>query len=177
MERERRSWFPKIERERDPFDSTRPATLTRLQPPIPATTPADTATIRSLRDEQPIPVVLVVGKRPERRRFSLKEPRLHPFSSLPIPPALGRTTTWMLILSSPSSFSDQPRHLKPPFWPWTTVGKPRALGAQSAAIATRGRSPPAPLDSPRSELADLSFPSPLTEVRSPLTGRGNSVIL
>ncbi|GAY34277.1 hypothetical protein CUMW_286950, partial [Citrus unshiu] len=54
------------------------------------------------------------------------------------------------------------------------LGKLAALGARSAAIAARGKSPPAPLDSPRSEPSDLSFLLSLTEVWSPLTGRGNS---
>ena len=55
------------------------------------------------------------------------------------------------------------------------LGKLADLEARSAAVAARGRSPPAPLDSLRSELSDLSFLSSLTDVRSPLTSRGNSV--
>ena len=46
------------------------------------------------------------------------------------------------------------------------------LELRSAVAAARGSTPAAPLDSPRPELADLSSPSPLTEVRSPLTGKG-----
>ncbi|GAY69377.1 hypothetical protein CUMW_271450, partial [Citrus unshiu] len=48
------------------------------------------------------------------------------------------------------------------------------LELRSAAGNARGRSRPPPLDSPRSELSDLSFLSLLTEVRSPLTGKGIS---
>ncbi|GAY63515.1 hypothetical protein CUMW_226230, partial [Citrus unshiu] len=50
------------------------------------------------------------------------------------------------------------------------LGKLTAWEARSAAGTARGDPRPPPLDSPRSELSDLSFPSSLIEVRSPLTG-------
>ena len=81
-----------------------------------------------------------------------------PFSPS-IPPILGDATAWILILSSSLSFSDYPRHLKPPFGPRTTAGKLAAWEARSAAIDARGKSPLALLDSAWLELSDLSFPA------------------
>ncbi|GAY63022.1 hypothetical protein CUMW_222270 [Citrus unshiu] len=112
----------------------------------------------------------------EPQKFTAKNPSPSPSIS----PEFGHTSSWVLLLTSPVGVGifrfgsgSEPKPIgrivddRP-------LGKLAALGARSAAIAARGRSPPAPLDSPRSELSDLSFSSSLTEVRSPLTDRGNS---
>ena len=132
--------------------------------------------IWSLSDAGRILVVIAAEKRPEHRWSKLERPRLNLFSSLSISSDLGRTTTWILFLSSPLSFSKQPRHLKQSDCRWSATWKLAAWEAQSAAVAARGWSLPAPLDSLRLERSNLGFPSPLIELRSSLTGKGNSVI-
>ena len=86
-----------------------------------------------------------------------------PFSPPLIPSDFWHTTTQNLFHSLASSFSDQPRHLKRPDYRRSTTGKLADLEARFTAVAARGRSPPAPLDSLRFELSDLSFPSPSDE--------------
>ena len=99
---------------------------------------ASTVLIESSWDTGHTPTFLVAVKQLERRRFGSKELQHHPFLLPSIPPELGRTTTRILFLSSPSSVSDQPRHLKPSFWPWTIAGKLTALGVRSSAITACG---------------------------------------
>ncbi|GAY50021.1 hypothetical protein CUMW_123520 [Citrus unshiu] len=122
------------------------------------------------------PATLAVENRPESRRLSSKILGQDPFSPPLIPPPLGSCSSTHTH-HFPTDHDHQGRRLcckRPP-------ESSQILELRSTAIAARGDSRAPPLDSPRSELSDLSFPlsltevrSPLTEVRSPLTGRGNS---
>ncbi|KAH9659748.1 mRNA-decapping enzyme-like protein [Citrus sinensis] len=91
----------------------------------------------------------LTGNRLERRRLSSKSRGRDPFSPPSISPEFGHTSSWFLLLTSPASFSDQPRHLKPPDYRRSATWKLADLEARFAAVAARGKSPPAPLDSLR----------------------------
>ena len=85
--------------------------------------------IRSLRDELRIHAVLVAGNWLERRWFEVENSRPNPFSPSSISSEFGHTSSWFLLLTSPASFSDQPRHLKRPDYHRTTTGKLVDFGA------------------------------------------------
>ena len=121
-------------------------------------------------------VIPLPSSSPKNGDLAKKKPRLNLSPSPSISPEFGHTTGWVLLLTSLASISNQPCHLKQSFWSWTTAGKLTAFEARSATITERGSSWPPPVDSAWLELSDLSSSSPLTEVRSSLTGRGNSII-
>ena len=90
-----RSW-PRFDPRPSPgrFSHFRPSFRARLVP------------IWSLRDELRIHAILVVGKWLERRRFEFENSQPNPFSKLLISPEFGHTSSWVLLLMSPPSFSD-----------------------------------------------------------------------
>ena len=157
------------------FDPTRirPATLTRSDLTIPATSPADQGTDMKLESRPSYP-----SRHRLRNTGNLawKNPQLNPF--------FHRRSRRIVAAPLPGSCSSSHTHHFPTYHDHRgrrlgrerPPGNSRILELRSAAVAARGLSPAAPLDSPRSELSDLSFLSSLTEVRSSLTGRGNSVI-
>ena len=133
--------------------------------------------IWSLETGRHTPTILVTGKRLERRCLKLENSR---------PKTHHHRHRFRWILGTPPAgfySSRHQHHFLTNVVTWNgrivddrPLRKLAVLGARSTAFTARGRSPQALLDSPMSELSDLSFPSSLTEVRSPLTGRGNSVI-
>ena len=108
------------EREREidrvwPANPTRPATLTRTDLTIPATSPAKLGIDMKLERWRSNPRYhrrwKTTGTPPfEAQKFTAKNPSPSPSIS----PEFGHTSSWVLLLTLPASFSGQPCHLKRP---------------------------------------------------------------
>ena len=147
------------EREIDPFSWIRPASFTRLQQPIPATSSAKLGIDLKLERRRSYPCchrhwktartsAIKAWKTCGSTRFCRRRYR----RILAAPPP--RSCSSIHTHHFPTDHDHRGRRLgreRPPGNSWI-------FELRSAAVVARGRSPPAPLDSPRFELSYLSFP-------------------
>ena len=161
--------------EREKLTQIRPVSLTQFQPSIPATSSAELGTNLKLVRCRSHPLCHRHWKLTGTPPFEARKATAQSFF-VAVDPAR------FLATPPPGSCSSTHTHHFLTDHRGRRLGCKRPLGnswileLRSTAVAAHGRSPPAPLDSPRSELLDQSFLSSLTEVQSPLTGRGNAVI-